>query len=301
MKYFNDQFKQLLSLYPNDANCVKALRFIEQVDSLNTAQTPQSGAPAVNYDVWDEERVKKFIKGLRFQVKKRNPYFGFLLENVNIIVVDPKSKDFRTMAVDGSGNLYINPLFAGNLVSGVEKSIWDQATVDKVKAQKDPNDTSGVDYDSLSPGEKVFMGIIAHEIMHIYKNHVDRMGDRTKLIELGPGNVCTLWNIATDIEINDELLYKWGYSLIKNGIITNEKGEFEQNGKTYQCRGLSPERIYRMLLADLPPPQPLTINVGDIVYDTASKKYGEVISIDSKGVAKIGELTREEAKKRVNP
>lgn len=304
MKCFNEQFKQLLSLYPNDQDCIRAKRFIEQSDNLSSAQPAVSSAPnspptqPAKSDVWDTDRVKKFVAGLRFQVKKRNPYFGFLLDSVKIIVVNPDSKNFRTMAVDGKGNLYINPKFAGSLISGTEQAVFDQNTIDIVKSKQDPNIVSEVDYDSLKPGEKVFMGIIAHELMHIYKNHVERMGDRKKLIELGPGNVCTLWNIAADIEINDELLYTWGYHLVKNGIITNPKGEFEMNGKTYQCRGLSPERIYRMLLADIPPPAPPEIKVGSIVYDKASKKYGEVISINKKGEAKIGELTKAEAKKR---
>lgn len=285
MRNFNEQFKQLLALYPEDAQCRNALLFIEQ------------GPPSPDPNVWDANRVKRFVAGIRQLVRRRNPYFGYLLDNVKIIVVNPNSKNFRTMAVDGKGNLYINPTFAGNLISEKEKPFYDQATIDANIASNPEYDA---EYNAMKPGEKVFIGIIAHELMHIYKNHVERMGDKRKMISIG-GSPATLWNIATDIEINDELVYKWGYHLIKNGIITEPDGSIEFNGKKYQCRGISPERIYRMLEADLPPPKPPEpLKPGDIVYDKKSRKYGEIISIDSTtGEAKIGELTRDEAKARV--
>lgn len=289
MRNFNEQFKQLLACYPEDEQCRNALLFIEQ----GAQPTP---AP----DVWDTDRVKKFVAGVRQLVRRRNPYFGYLLDNVKIVVVNPKSKRFKTMAVDGKGNLYINPTFAGELITGIEKPVFDQATIDDNIASNPEYDA---EYNAMKPGEKVFIGIIAHELMHIFKNHVERMGDKRKMISIG-GDPVTLWNIATDIEINDELMYRWGYHLIKNGIITEPDGSIDFNGKKYQCRGLSPERIYRMLEADLPPPQPPPppepLKAGDIVYDKKTRKYGEIVSIDSAtGEAKIGELTREEAKARV--
>jgi hypothetical protein len=293
MKVFNDRFKQLLSVYASDAACNDALIYIEQ-STPPPAQQP-----------WDRARVIKFIAGLRFTVKKRNAYFGYLLDKVNIVVVNPDSKTFRTMAVDGKNNLYINPEFAVKLITGVEQAAYDQDTIDRNLQDNKHNEDV---YNTLPDGEKVFLGIIAHELMHIFKDHVARMGDRTAIVKIGEQK-CTLWNIATDIEINDELIYKWGYYIIKNGIITKPDGTFEMSGKTYACRGKTPERIYRELLADIPPADPNdqdsddgdsddTIAVGDIVYDKATGKYGEVVSIDNKGNVKIGELTKEEAKAR---
>lgn len=302
MKLFNEQFKQLLSCYPHDSNCKSALALLEQDSSTSTPSvSAQSTAPS---DDWDAERVRKLIKGLRFRVRSRNAYFGHLLDKVNIVVVNPKSKTFRTMAVDGKGNLYINPLFVTKLITGLEPSVHNQAAID-ANIAKDAHGANA--YNSLPEGEKVFLGIIAHELMHIFKDHIARMGHRTRMISIG-GSKGTLWNIATDIEINDELIYKWGYYLIKNGIITEPDGSIEFNGKKYECRGKSPERIYRMLADDIKEDpnsdqsnndDPRDINVGDIIFDKKTGKYGEVTTIDANGVAKIGELTKEEAKARV--
>jgi hypothetical protein len=119
----------------------------------------------------------------------------------------------------------------------------------------------------------------------------------------------SLWNIATDAEINDELMYKWGYSLIKNGIITTTDGRLEINGQAFSVRGKTPERIYREIESSFPkdedsqggaPPPAPPLEPGDIVYDEASGKYGEIVAIDPKtGDATIAEITKEEAKSRV--
>jgi hypothetical protein len=288
MKNFNEQFKQLLSLYPSDSSCVRALNLIE------TVVAPAQPDPD---DVWDEDRVRRFIKGLKQVVKKRNAYFGYLLEQIKIIVVNPKSKTFKTMAVDKNNNLYINPEFASELIEGIEPPAYDEKTVETIETRNKADNNDDV-YNTLPTGEKMFLGIIAHELMHIFKNHVARMGDRRKMVKFG-STTCTLWNIATDIEINDELLYRWGYYLTANGIITNPDGTYEMNKKLYQCRNITPERIYAMLDADIAPAAPETINVGDIVYDKVQNKYGEVVSISPDGKVKLGELTREEAKARV--
>ena len=289
MRCFNEQFRELLKEYPNDAGCKSALRFIEGVDK-STEQ-------------WSEERVRKFLAGLRFELKKRNQYFGYLIDKINIKVVDPNNQTFRTMAVDKDHNLYINPEFTRRMVSGLEEAVWDQDVEDE-----NASDPTLADFNALPIGSKLFLGIIAHELLHIFKDHVASCHNKRQLVNMW-GQKISLWNIATDIEINDELVYKWGYYMIKNGIITNPDGTYEFNGTLLPCRDKSPERIYRELIALLPEQPPEEgdgegeqpddpIAVGDIIYDKKSKRYGEVVTIDSSGNAKIVELSEKEAKQK---
>jgi hypothetical protein len=77
----------------------------------------------------------------------------------------------------------------------------------------------------------------------------------------------------------------------------------------FKVRGKTPERIYREIEATLPPsesesggssPPQEPLQPGDIIYDEASGRYGEIVTIDKKtGRAKIAEITKEEAKSRV--
>ena len=290
MKCFNEKFREILKFYPTDKNCKSALRFLENTDTKSA-------------EVWSEDRVRKFLAGLRFELKKRNPYFGYLIDKINIKIVDPNNQTFRTMAVDQDHNLYINPEFTRRMVSGAEEAIWDKDVQEANAA-----DPTLEDFNVLPVGSKLFLGIIAHELLHIFKDHVARGHDKRQIVNMWNQKV-SLWNIATDIEINDELLYKWGYYMIKNGIITNPDGTYEFNGTMLPCRGKTPERIYRELLAllpqlppeegeggDEPPDEPIT--VGDIVYDKKTNRYGEVVTIDSNGNAKIVELSEKEAKQK---
>lgn len=291
MKCFNEQFRELLKEYPNDANCISALKFLEGVDKTT--------------EVWSEDRVRKFLAGLRFELKKRNPYFGYLIDKINIKIVNPDNQTFRTMAVDQDHNLYINPEFTRRMVSGAEEAIWDKDVQDA-----NATDPTLEDFNALPVGSKLFLGIIAHELLHIFKDHISRGHDKRQIVNMWNQQI-SLWNIATDIEINDELIYKWGYYMVKNGIITNPDGTYEFNGTMLPCRGKTPERIYRELLALIPtsPPSEKSeggddneddepITVGDIIYDKKSNRYGEVVTIDSSGNAKIVELSEKEAKQK---
>lgn len=285
MRLFNEQFKKILSQYPNDVGAKKALIFLENKPSSQVDTT------------WPPERVKRFIEGLRFTVRKRNPYFGYLLDKIPIVVVDPNDARIRTMAVDEHHNLYINPDFVHQILSGVISSFYDEPTVTGRKGDDPPEDGT---YYALGDGEKAFLGIIAHELMHIFKDHVARMTKNyRRVINLG-GQTVTLWNIATDAEINDELIYKWGYSLVEGGIIPKPDGVLDIFKGKIAVRGKTPERIYREMEALLPPPEPKEpLKPGDIVYDPTTKKYGEIVTIDkATGQAKIAELTKEEAKSR---
>lgn len=201
------------------------------------------------------------------------------------------------MQVNGAGNLYINPEFVRTLFNADMDGVVYNKDIEELNAAKGEAES----YTVLSPGDKMFIGIIVHELWHIYKDHIIRMGDKTKMVSFG-GMTCTLWNIATDLEINDILLHKWGYYLLKGCITPEPNGDWEMNGTTINVRGRSPERIYYELEKLLPPPppkeDPRDIKAGDIIFDKKTGKYGEVVTITN-GKARIAELTEQEAKSRV--
>ena len=252
---------------------------------------------------YTEHDVMTLITTIKQMYKRRNRFFSHLLSQVPIIIVPGNTSNIKTMCVDGNGNMYINIDFAYEMLYGTpaDKIVKnDQYQYE----QGDPYITGGTD------GQRLFAAIITHELQHIFKNHIKRFRDTKRDIMLVSGY--SLANIATDLEINDELMHRWGYFLPKGGIITEPNGDYtvEAEGKkhTINVRGLSPERIYDMLEqiipkdAQQPPPSPssgkVDIEVGDIVVNKAGK-YGEVVSIDQNGNAKIVELTEQEAKQRV--
>jgi hypothetical protein len=270
MKNFNSIYKSIL----------------EQIDPLDNS----------------EQDIRQFIIKVRRIFSNRNKYFGYLLDQVPIIIVPADDRDIGTMAVDGKGNLYINIKFANDLLTEQVEFYFDP------NYKRDPRDP----YYAGTEGQRAFTGIIAHELKHIFSNHVERMinSKRDAMVSMG-GRPVSLWNLATDAEINDGLVYEWGYTLMKGGIIPEPDGTLNFNGVDIEVRGLSPERIYDRMLElvpdqdqDQPPPQPtpsndpLDISPGDIVYDPTTKEYGEVVTIDSSGNAKIVTLTQEEAKQR---
>jgi len=291
MRLFNIQFKELLEQYKHDANCKSALMFME------------ADTPAVPTTKWTPAYVRKFLSGLRFEVKKRNEYFGHLLDRVSIEVVDPNSEQFKTMAVDGDHNLYINPEFVSRMVSGLEESF---SVAEVQEANKDDPELQS--FNALTPGTKVFLSIIAHELMHIFKDHVARGARRRKTVKIN-GEKISLFNIAADLEINDELLYKWGYHMTKNGVYPEPDGTFLWNNTKVKTRGKSPERIYAELLALCPPSEDgddgddldldKPIAPGDIIYNKKTKTYGEVVTVDGYGSCKIAEMTAAEAKAKL--
>jgi hypothetical protein len=295
---FNEQFKALLKKYQSDPACKSALLYLESDGQVDPGK-------------WTQEKVVEFIKGMRLTIKKRNLQFGLLIARVNIIVVDPNHR-LKTMAVDQDHNLYINPEFTQRLFSGKEESIYNSDT--EAENAKDP---AHADFVGLPVGQKMFLGIIAHELMHIYKDHVARGHDKKQMLNWN-GQVIALWNIATDLEINDELVYTWGYYLIKGGVVTDPDGTYTinwggnpdgtPNKKTYNVRGRSPERIYNEILRDLPPSddddggepgddeEEGPIEAGEIVFDPATGKYGEVVIAYPDGSFKSVEISRQEAR-----
>src|SRR3990167_8745178 len=71
--------------------------------------------------------------------------------------------------------------------------------------------TAGVDGEKLYVNEKFWdklsnrqkLGVLGHEIAHLFLNHINRIGNRTDLaINPKTGETVLLWNLATDFAVN---------------------------------------------------------------------------------------------------
>ena len=134
----------------------------------------------------DVQVVDQRIVNTSFYFSKNLPFLNRLLRAVKIIRVDnePDAQPYevsgtvripsvKTMAVDAYGNVYIN-----------------------------------VKFSSKTLNDNTFIGVMAHEISHIFLKHLIRKGRRDNLF----------WNIAADAVINSSLLAD-GFALPKEGII----------------------------------------------------------------------------------
>ena len=252
-----------------------------------------SVAPASDEDFnpsngMSEEEVTGLIILIRKTLYERNRFFWYTLKDMPIKIVAPNSH-IRTAAVDQFRNLYFNPLFVQQILEGF----------------------SG----DMSEGTDPFTFLVAHEIYHVVNRTFERKHDRDIVLSDGSGQTFTLWNIATDFEMNDQLKWTWGISppAIKGeeiGLLTTQDGYGQFMGKTYMIRGKSAERIYAEIARDLPEPDndcsdgscnnpPSTkIKIGDIVKLRGEDRFGEVVDI-KKGEAVLKEISKEEAYKKV--
>lgn len=248
--------------------------------------------------------MQDYVNTLRADIYKdpKTVYFGRILQNMNIIVindVNPREVNYEvdedgnwkdeyrhplglrifgmtrpTMAVDLAGNLYIGESF-------ILKEIY----------EKFPNNYEAAD---------VVKAVLLHESMHISEMTFYRQQDRHPRI----------WNIATDAFINYTLIQN-GYTL-PNGIVPDKNGILTVNVMLpsgaiqvqYSLAGKSAEMIYDELIkildlsdpaeddddGDPPPPKP--IERGDPVYNPANGEYGVVLD-PNKPETRI--ITREEA------
>jgi len=79
--------------------------------------------------------------------------------------------------------------------------------------------------------------ILCHEVSHLVFNHLDRLGDKEGVV----------WNIATDLKIND-LLVDNNFKLIPNIILTNKEGNLNFQGiEIKDTRKKTAEEIYKEL------------------------------------------------------
>jgi predicted metal-dependent peptidase len=127
-----------------------------------------------------EDMISKTKIGLR----KLSPFFSYLVENLRI----KETKEVPTAGVDNKSNMYINPDF--------------------IKSLGSDNNTRA----------QYFMGVFVHEVMHLALRHPDRCKYREVTISGKNARDVKLFNIATDIVINNILVLN-GFLLPSEGLI----------------------------------------------------------------------------------
>lgn len=163
------------------------------------------------------EQLKLDIVEGKMKLYNIAPYLGRLISEVNIIIVDPNDSNVKTMGVDNHNNLYINPTWSS-------------------KISKDE-----------------FLGVFAHEMLHIANGTHIRRGARN----LSLSNGVTLWNLATDAVMNYALSQS-GFKIPEGGIIPDSNGEYQfknEDGKLlgtiYVTENRSPlpaENVYNQIV-----------------------------------------------------
>jgi hypothetical protein len=195
-----------------------------------------------------------------------------ILDNLNVNITSSiGGHPIDTMATDGV-NLFINPVFGSKL------------------------------------SQDEFTFVIIHEIMHNQWEHFFRKPDIDS--KISPAMQHTLWNIATDLEINPII------SDIKD-IVPLESGLFfdkpirDAGGYTFDSKvwtGHTADDMFNKLVEIMEdqegqegqenqegegPQENSEIEIGSIIYDKESGAYGKVTSIDEGGDYEIEEMTRD--------
>ena len=174
---------------------------------------------------------------------------------------------------------------------------------------------------------KQLIGVLCHEVMHIAMLSLFRLGTRDR----------ELWNIATDLTINWDLIQD-NFDLPAKGLIPDKDGIYDvgKMGGTFKrfkidVKDKSAEELYDELTAkvdeklkkflndlaqeldkhiyDAPPPsqkgqQPPNEQedqgpqVGDLVYNEDTGEFGEVIKVGKDDVT-VTMLTEDQAKKKI--
>lgn len=134
--------------------------------------------------------VKELISKAKFQLYRNTAFFSYLVENLEI----KEDNSISTMAVDGKGVMYFNSDF-------VEKLCPDNST-------------------------SVLEGVLVHEAMHLVLEHPKRMKGRTIMLTDG----YSLWNVATDIYINNALIQN-NFNLPESGLLPKDNRIELNNGE----------------------------------------------------------------------
>lgn len=137
------------------------------------------------------------ISDAKFRLYNTSPFFGSIIFNLPIVETDK----IPTMAVDGEKLMY-NPKF----------------------------------WDSFNGQNKVQLGLLCHEVGHLFLGHLWRRKHRDEMvIDPTSGQIFYLWNLAGDIVINNMILANPKLSLPKN--LPQEK----------KYIGMSTEQVYEDL------------------------------------------------------
>ena len=221
MLKFNQRFEQLLQ--QTKPKTVISSRSIIR-DYHNIIKESNGQAPSAKYD---PVAIRSLINAVRSYVMQANPYFGYLLQQMHIIM----TFDVPTMAVDSKRNLYINPDFVLELGKGY---VDFSETGFKIKQGNNP-----------------IAFVIAHEVYHIFNETFARERGRTASVVYNNSPI-SLWNIATDFEMNYRLQYNFGMPPPEGGMLCNADGvgHFWVTDKKYLVKGSSAERIYDLMLKD---------------------------------------------------
>lgn len=236
-----------------------------------------------------KEEVEGMIILIRKHLFNASPYFWHVLKSMPIRIVHPDSR-VQTAAVDQYRNLYFNPKFIQDIL-------------------EDHEGKGGTGYDP-------FTFLVAHEVYHVVNRTFERQQDRNAVLVDSSGNTHSLWNIATDFEMNDQLKWKWNIipPTIKGeevGLITDKDGYAVFLDQKYQIRHKSAEMIYAEILKNVPNKnihsdgegdsedgRNRPIRIGDIVKEKGKDIFGEVVDIKN-GEAVLKTISKEEAYRKV--
>lgn len=275
MQTFNRQYERLLNEL-NIQHLPSRYKILSRYNNVILEETQPPGHP-----VFGPKVVRSLINAVRKYMIDTYPYFGYLLQQMQIIV----TLDIPTMAVDNHRNLYINPNFLLELGKGY---IETSPTGFKILADNNP-----------------IAFVIAHEIYHIFNETFSRERGRTAVILLGESRrPINLWNIATDYEMNYRLQYTYNiqpmgdaanYMMCDADGVTIVPVFF--TGKRYMVKGSTAERLYTLMLKDCeeieklqkenpvlvpsPPDPSYKFKVGDkiMIKDSNPPDWQEVIDI----------------------
>jgi hypothetical protein len=196
---------------------------------------------SIDPKIWPKLELK--IQRCKYALMKKSIFIGNVLARLKVCF----STDIDTMAVDDYGNIYINPSYALKL------------TEDQV------------------------VGVLAHEAMHVITLSFFRKRGRDH----------QLWNIATDYIMN-MYLFADGFVMDEGGCDPVKKGNQwvipELKGKK-TIKGLdisemTADKLYDIIKDIAVPKQnqgggagEVPIEVGDVIYDEKSGKYGVVTAV----------------------
>jgi hypothetical protein len=257
------------------------------------------------------ERAKNIIKISKLKILNLFPWYGPYLDIMAIIPLfgiggnynDPNWDGVGTMATDGM-NIYYDPRFVIRETEKGKKGDY--------KINVDPKDDKKGTFASISSGRVWYNDyvtfVLAHEIMHNALLHFQRTQENISSEWLTRNEILNLWNIAQDYEINRILSDSTILPLPSMGIHYTRPISLVPEGDEEFFKTETAERIFWRLFrnfeemrkkAGQKPQQTasidLPINVGMIIKDRDSNKYGKVTKVNSDGTVEWDEITKQEA------